>query len=602
MTTFDELLEIAELRRHRPERSRRARISRLYRRLLLFILLFLCMAGGLGVIALRSLESRFVADVGESLAFTADEVAGQLNTLLWERSSDVRLMAHALKTIRQNPVQLRRYLESVREEFRACCWIGVTNDAGTIIGSTSLSDIGVNRNKAEWFQAVRDMPHSYVHEIEGTKNNGAIAPHGVAFTAPIWSSDGTFLGAVSLHLGFPEIEGAFARTIRTLERQRGFTGKIDWLVLTSTGDILDESLSLPVGRLNLKRAGLPSAVAITSEWAGYVEEMHIRRQVPVVTGYANVRRFDGSLVPDWRVLVRIDRRDVIAPIRALLWKLAAGLSLLFLPVIGLLWWTTHRLRRGWDMAIANEERLEATLSSVGEGVIVLNQAARIMALSDVAERLSGWTVSESKGRLLKDVFPLIDETDRQPIGHFESLRDKVRPCLLIARDGSERPVEASVVPVGTSQDRTQETVLILRDLRERRESDLQNARLAAIVESSDDAIIGKNLDGAIVTWNKGAERLYGYTEAEMKGQAITRLFPAWLSEEFVHIQNRLRRGERIDHYATTRVRKDGTPIPVSISISPIKNQEGRIVGASSIARDLSDRTRPQEELPASMGA
>src|SRR5215212_3188408 len=110
-------------------------------------------------------------------------------------------------------------------------------------------------------------------------------------------------------------------------------------------------------------------------------------------------------------------------------------------------------------------------------------------------------------------------------------------------------------------------------------------RLAAIVESSDDAIVSKDLNGIVMSWNQAAERIFGYTAEEMIGQPIARLVPPERPNEEPEILARLRRGERIDHYETVRVRKDGTRIDVSVTISPIRDHEGHIIGASKVARD-----------------
>src|SRR5262249_9620158 len=119
--------------------------------------------------------------------------------------------------------------------------------------------------------------------------------------------------------------------------------------------------------------------------------------------------------------------------------------------------------------------------------------------------------------------------------------------------------------------------------------------LAAIVESSDDAIISKDLTGIITSWNRGAERIFGYTAAEMIGQSIRRLIPDDLQADVDMVLSRLARGEKIDHYETPRQRKDGTRFPVSITVSPVRDADGVIVGASKIARDMSERHRAAAE-------
>jgi PAS domain S-box-containing protein len=130
----------------------------------------------------------------------------------------------------------------------------------------------------------------------------------------------------------------------------------------------------------------------------------------------------------------------------------------------------------------------------------------------------------------------------------------------------------------------------------RSQAEEAQARLAAIVESSEDAIIGKSLDGTITNWNQGAERLFGYTAEEIVGQPVALLIPADRFGEEPGILARLQRGERVDHFETVRVRKNGEPVSVSLTISPIRNQRGQIIGASKIARDISARQRAEKEL------
>jgi PAS domain S-box-containing protein len=120
--------------------------------------------------------------------------------------------------------------------------------------------------------------------------------------------------------------------------------------------------------------------------------------------------------------------------------------------------------------------------------------------------------------------------------------------------------------------------------------------LAAIVESSEDAIVSKNLDGIIISWNMGAQRVFGYTAAEAVGQPITIVIPADRQREEREILTRIRRGEHTDHFETIRQRKDGTLIVVSLTVSPVRNAEGQIIGASKIARDITEQKRSHEQI------
>src|SRR5581483_5285457 len=131
---------------------------------------------------------------------------------------------------------------------------------------------------------------------------------------------------------------------------------------------------------------------------------------------------------------------------------------------------------------------------------------------------------------------------------------------------------------------------------ERARAEELRSRLAAIVESSDDAIVSKNLDGVIRSWNGGAERIFGYTAAEAVGRHITLIIPPERHDEEREILARLRRGERIDHFETVRVAKDGRRLDISLTVSPVRDAAGRIVGASKVARDVTDRKRAEEAL------
>lgn len=128
-----------------------------------------------------------------------------------------------------------------------------------------------------------------------------------------------------------------------------------------------------------------------------------------------------------------------------------------------------------------------------------------------------------------------------------------------------------------------------------REAHLRFARLAAIVESSEDAIITKTLDGTILTWNAAAERLYGYTAAEAVGRSISMLMPPERNDDLLPLLARLARGEQLNHFETTRRARDGRLIEVSLSFSPVRDGTGRVVGASTIARDVSERRRAERE-------
>ncbi|HEY4330775.1 MAG TPA: PAS domain S-box protein, partial [Phycisphaerae bacterium] len=160
-------------------------------------------------------------------------------------------------------------------------------------------------------------------------------------------------------------------------------------------------------------------------------------------------------------------------------------------------------------------------------------------------------------------------------------------------DGTRVDFVAYPTPLFDAEGRVTGGVNMLLDVSDRKHDERARASLAAIVESSDDAIISKDLSSIITNWNRGAERLFGYTAKEAIGQSITMLMPLERLNEEPGILDRIRRRERIDHYETIRRAKDGTLLDISLSVSPISDAQGRIVGASKIARDITDRKRAE---------
>jgi PAS domain S-box-containing protein len=255
---------------------------------------------------------------------------------------------------------------------------------------------------------------------------------------------------------------------------------------------------------------------------------------------------------------------------------------------------------------AERERLRITLASIGDAVISTDAECRVTYLNGVAEALTGWTQAEAAGRPLPDVFHIINEYTRQPAENpaFQALRGGVAVGLanhtvLIARDGTEWPIDDSAAPMLDESGAPVGVVLVFRDVTRRRRDEEARARLAAIVDSSEDAIISKTLDSVIRTWNAGAERLFGYTAEEAVGRPITLIIPTDRLDEEKEILARLTRGERIEHFETVRRAKDGRQLDISLTVSPIRDAQGRIIGASKIARDVTARKRAEEALQAS---
>jgi PAS domain S-box-containing protein len=247
---------------------------------------------------------------------------------------------------------------------------------------------------------------------------------------------------------------------------------------------------------------------------------------------------------------------------------------------------------------ASEEQLRVTLQSIGDAVVTTDDQGRVTLLNPMAEALTGWRGSEAAGRRLEDVLVLVNEESRRPAENpvARVLRDGViaglaNHTVLIAKAGREIPIDDSAAPIRAADGRMVGAVMVFRDISERRRHEQDLRRLAAIVGASEDAIFAKTIEGTILSWNRGAERMLGYAASEVVGRPITLLTPAERLAEEAALLRRVAAGERVDAFDTERVAKDGRHVPVSVSLSPLTSNLGTIVGVSTIARDISEQAR-----------
>ncbi len=242
--------------------------------------------------------------------------------------------------------------------------------------------------------------------------------------------------------------------------------------------------------------------------------------------------------------------------------------------------------------------LAAIVESSEDAIISKTLDGTILSWNAGAERVYGYTAPEAIGRAMTFLLPE-DRTDEeaeilraiargQPVDHFETVRR--------TKSGDLIDVSLTISPIRDTSDRIVGASHISRKITERKRVDQQLRHLAAIVESSEDAIISKTLDGIILSWNAGAEQVYGYTAPEAIGRAMTFLLPEDLAKEETVILQAIARGQRVDHFETVRRTKSGDLINVSLTISPIRDTNGRIVGASHIARNITERRRLDQQL------
>lgn len=247
-----------------------------------------------------------------------------------------------------------------------------------------------------------------------------------------------------------------------------------------------------------------------------------------------------------------------------------------------------------DLAVFH---LSAIVNSSDDAIVSKDLDGVVTSWNTSAERIFGYTAEEMVGQSILILFPadrraeegvILDRIRRgDRVEHFETVRQR--------KDGRLIDVSVSISPIRTPDGQVVGASKIARDITEQKRGAAAAQLLAAIVNSSDDAIISKNLHGVITSWNAGAQRIFGYTSEEAVGQSVLMLVPPDRKEEEPRILQRLRRGERVEHFETIRVRKDGGQFPVALTISPVRDAHDRVIGASKIARDITEFKRVSAE-------
>lgn len=242
-------------------------------------------------------------------------------------------------------------------------------------------------------------------------------------------------------------------------------------------------------------------------------------------------------------------------------------------------------------------RLAAIVSSSDDAIISQGLDGLLTSWNHAAERLFGCTARDAIGQPARFIVPdeLLEEADAaidrvlrgEPVPAFETVRRRA--------DGRRVPVSINISPIRTTSGTVIGVSTIARDLTDRQLAHRAARWLAAIVESSDDAIVGKDTHGIITSWNPAAERMFGYTAREMVGTSIRRIIPADRQAEDDAVLAQALAGQAVEHFETVRERQDGSLLPVSLSVSPIRDTDGHIIGASKIIRDISERRHAEQE-------
>ena len=421
-----------------------------------------------GIALIRFVEHRFVEATGGELKLAATEVAEKLDRMMFERRGDVLTLARVVSLRSSDTKYLSEYLKWMKTNYAPVYLsLAVTDVQGVVVAATESSLTGRDYSRSASFIAARATRRIDIADVVGLEVEESDVDT-IAFTAPVLDAQGTFLGVVTSRVGVPFLAEVTTRTIRSLEARPEMGGRVEYEMLTKQGKVFATSdLSFKKGDNNLKELGLSSARLSETSAPGFIEEENLRRHVQVVAGYAQTKGFGGFPGLDWSVLVRMERQDILAPIHSYFWKVGIIGATIWIPIMGLLFWATARLRRehrqaqqesAWAKAaeaalLQSQERNRAIVDTALDGVITIDSTGIVTDWNAQASAIFGWSREDVLGRVLSET--IIPERDRQ--AHEQGIREFLRTGAgailnrrieIVARhrDGREFPVELAVSP------------------------------------------------------------------------------------------------------------------------------------------------------------
>src|SRR6266487_1590567 len=569
-----------------------------------------------GAMTLRYVKDHLIATMGKTLAVTAADIADKLDRTLYERYHHIQTLAHAPALERHDVAAISLYLDRVKKNYPIYQWLGVTNATGRIVAATDSRSVGRDWNGRPWFRAVRQQGGVDVQDAQVLEESDGIQV--VAFTAPIPGPQGTFQGAVTALVRLPLLEDVFITTMQAFQLQWPDVGPLEWQFMTRDGDVIVDSLLRQEGHLNLKLLALPSALFTGSAQPGYVEEQHLRRHVPVVTGYAQTEGYGTFTGLHWRILVRMDRSTILMPIRTVLRMLGLAGIVVVLPLLGVLLWTTGRLRAEWRQsreecarATAAESALQLrdrAIAASSNGIFITDPkqaGSPIIFANSAFERLTGYAVKD----ILGYTYRFLQGPDTDPKAFVEirrALREN-RECRVVMKnygqDGSARWNDVMIAPIHSPMGEVTHFVGVLTDITDRKHAEEVLKRLRVqnemILNSAGEGIYGMDRNGNTTFVNPAAAKMLGWEVHELLGRPIHKVAHhskedgSHYLEASCPILSSAREGGV--HRAADEVfwRKDGRSFPVEYITNPI-HEGGSIIGAVVTFTDITERKKAEE--------
>lgn len=414
---------------------------------------------GVGLTALRHVRGHLVASAGESLLLAAVDIGAAIDLAVSDRSRELRIAA-ASRVVRYGSAdEVEAYLRAFREADPFYLWLGVTDATGKICAASSPVTLGVDLGRRPWFRTLRDRSVPSTRDVSTS----------IALALPLGTAGETFEGALVAHLGLGALQQVWLQTVYALRAR--FGSWIEWQLVTPDGELIDGAFRRR--RATGLRPILASAGPGRAARTGYFEEVHPDLGMPVVTGFARSPAHQGYPGLGWTVIVRMDKRAILAPVDRVVRNLGAVGALIVMPLFGLLLWSVRRLRSEWLEAqeataraqAAEAERrdretqIRAIVETASDAIVTTDALGVIESINLAGERMFGYGGGDLVGRPIGTLIPRLEGLGFEGGVEFTGRR----------QDGTEFPAEIGVGEVALPN-RCLFTAII-RDVRARRQAE-----------------------------------------------------------------------------------------------------------------------------------
>mgnify|MGYP006274615783 CR=1 FL=1 len=435
----------------------------------------------LGLSGLWMVEQELAARAGESLALGATEVAGKLDAMLRERNGDIEILAAAPQVRSSDAAQIAEHLRVVQRAYPVYTRLAVTDRTGRVVASTDQALMGQDVRDASWFQAVWHVPRIYAESVKKTSQvMGQGHLQSVVISAPILGTHSTFHGAIMTEIDAALWNRLVEDAVKPFAAQAKSFGIVRYRVLDADGNVLLTQEGRDNPTINFRKVGLPSAVSVAAGLPGYVEEEHLVRRVPVVTGYARVQGVHSLDTLQWGVLVRADRADILENIQGVLVKIAVVGAAGFALMVALIVWVKRdhqreqeKVARAQRLLRDRDSQLGAVVTHAVDGIISIDQFGRILSFNPAAEKLFGYLADEVLGcnASLLMPEPSVSEPDGSLLAFLRTGAAKTigqgREVAGRRRDGSIFPMDVAVSEMRIGEQRC--FTGIVRDITQRKQ-------------------------------------------------------------------------------------------------------------------------------------